>query len=329
MRRQTRRDTAERSNAAFTSATIRSTSAAGWLVVALILSAGAASAQAQSPEPTITFTQRLVTLTRGDSLAECEACPEMIAIPGGAFEMGSPREEPGRLYWEGPQRRVTIQPFAIGKYAVTFAEWDACAADGFCRPVPTGGEKDDDTDRGWGRDQQPVIEISWNDIKGEAGDGKKGFLAWLNAQVEGSPYRLPTEAEWEYAARGGTTTAFWLGDKITPWDANYDGGYAYAGGGGQGASREKTLPVRSFEPNPFGLYQVHGNVWEWVEDCWADWYRGAPTDGSSRTDGDCSKAALRGGSWYDVANWVRSASRQGSRRENRGNTAGFRIARTL
>ncbi len=280
------------------------------------------------------FEARLLALPQGEALAECESCPEMVAIPAGSFTMGSPENEDGRDSDEGPQREVTIDRFAIGRYEITFDEWDACAADGYCRAVPSGGSNDNDTDRGWGRGDRPVIEVSWNDVTGEGVD-EKGFLAWLNWKATGSengPYRLPSEAEWEYAARAGSTTRFSFGDAISRADANY-GSEICCSGLAEGADRwEFTAPVGSFPENRWGLYDVHGNVWEWVEDCWHGSYDGAPRDGSAwmeASDGDCSRAVLRGGSW-DFGPWLlRSAYRLRNPRGIRSYVIGFRVARTL
>ncbi len=151
----------------------------------------------------------------------------------------------------GPQHRVTVKPFAIGKYEVTFDEWDACVKAGGCN-----GYRPEDP--GWGRGNRPVINVSWNDTK--------AYVAWL-AKKTGNPYRLPSEAEWEFAARAGTTTPFAFGTTITPKQANF------------GRSDGKTEPVGSYPPNAWGLYDMHGNVWEWVEDCWHDNYGRSPTDG--------------------------------------------------
>jgi formylglycine-generating enzyme required for sulfatase activity len=187
-----------------------------------------------------------------DSFKECDDCPEMIVVPAGEFMMGSPDTEEGRNEYEGPQHRVTIsRPFAVGKFEVTFAEWDACVAALRCSHRP---------EEIWKGGRQPVISVSWDDITRE-------YLPWLNHKIRrGGVYRLPTEAEWEYAARAGTTTAFWWGSTISTSQANYDGSFAY-GGGPKGEYRQQPLTVDSFAPNPWGLYNVHGNVWEWVQDC--------------------------------------------------------------
>ncbi|MCI4666283.1 MAG: SUMF1/EgtB/PvdO family nonheme iron enzyme [Neomegalonema sp.] len=255
-----------------------------------------------------------------ESFTECAACPEMVAIPAGSFLMGSPKTELKRDEDEGPQRRVAIKRFAIGKYEITFEQWDRCAAEGYCRSNPKP------KDMGWGRGKRPVTNVSWDDITGAG-----GFLDWLNSKVPGSPYRLPSEAEWEYAARAGTRGPFSFTDKISADKANYDAEISYDGSP-TGVYRRKTLAVGSFKPNPWGLYDVHGNVWEWVQDCWHGSYKGAPTDGSAwmaASGGNCSYAVLRGGSWYNNPYWLRSARRFSYPRSVRYGLIGFRVARTI
>ena len=255
----------------------------------------------------------------GVSFKDCANCPEMAIAPAGSFSMGSPPDEPEREGWqagtEGPQHRVTIaKPFAVGKFAVTFAEWDACADDGGC-----GGNKP--SDQGWGRGDRPVINVNWNEAK--------DYIDWLSKKT-GKEYRLLSEAEREYATRAGTATPFWWGRSITPALANYHGSAEpYKGGGSKGEYRQKTLPVKSFKANPWGLYQVHGNIWEWVEDCWNENYNGAPSDGSARTTGDCSLRVLRGGSWFSFPQDLRAAQRVGFIPVVRDESVGFRLARTL
>ena len=254
---------------------------------------------------------------RGDAFKDCSECPDLVVVPAGSFMMGSPASEPQRYDSEGPQRRVTIaKPFAVARYAVTFAEWDACVAAGGC-----GGYKP--ADEGWGRGKRPVINVHWDDAK--------AYVAWITKK-SGQPYRLLNEAEREYATRAGTTTPFWWGSSITPKQANYDGSVEpYKGGGAKGEYRRTTMPVDAFEANPWGLYQVHGNVWEWVEDCWHDTYQGAPTDGSAWIAActDASRRVVRGGSWDGIPQDLRSADRSGISAVVRGNFLSFRLARTL
>ena len=248
-----------------------------------------------------------------DSFKECERCPEMVMVPAGSFNMSSPRSEPKREPFEGSQHRVTISfPFAVGRFAVTFDEWDACVADGGCN-----GYKPND--QGWGRGRLPVINVSWNDAK--------AYVAWLSRKT-GKSYRLLSEAEREYITRAGTTTPFWLGSSISTQQANYNGNYVF-NNGLKGEYRQKTVPVESFAPNPWGLYQVHGNVMEWVEDCWNDSYGGAPTDGSAWTSGNCNSHVLRGGAWDSLPQFLRSADRRWDISVCRFTIIGFRVARTL
>ena len=226
--------------------------------------------------------------------------------------MGSPESEEGRGDDEGPVRRVTIgYRLAVGMFEVTFREWDACVSDGGC-----GGYRPDDK---WGRYEHPVIEVSWKNAK--------GYVEWLRRKT-GKRYRLLSEAEWEYVARAGTTTPFHTGRTISTEQANYDGNHTY-GSGREGAYRERTTPVGSFEPNGFGVYDVHGNVWEWVEDCWNISYRRAPTDGSAWLRGDCDRRVLRGGSWLNEPGNLRSANRLRYSTGDRLIRIGFRVARTL
>lgn len=202
-------------------------------------------------------------LKPGQRFRDFAVAPEMVVIPPGHFLMGSPKNEPERDDDEGPQQRVRIpQAFAMGRFAVTFAEWDACVADGGCN-----GYKP--SDQGWGRGNRPVINVSWHDAK--------AYVCWLNKKLgarncEHGPYRLASEAEWEYAARAGTTGPFSFAGKISADKANYDATYTY-NGSKKGRYRAKTVPVDSFQPNGFGLYQMHGNVWEWVEDCYHNNYQ--------------------------------------------------------
>jgi formylglycine-generating enzyme required for sulfatase activity len=237
-----------------------------------------------------------------DSFKECAECPEMVVVPAGNFTMGSPASEKGHQPNEGPQHRVTFdRQFAVGKYAVTFDEWDACVADGGCngdRPL----------DHGWGRGRRPVIGVFW--------DEAKGYVAWLSRKT-GRTYRLMSEAEREYITRAGTTTPFWWGSTISTQQANYQREY-----------RDRTMPVDSFQPNPWGLYQVHGNVADWTEDCYHQSYNGAPGDGSAWTGGDCSQRVYRGGDWGSLPQFVRAAARSGTIITGYGST-GFRLARTL
>ncbi|WP_163150195.1 SUMF1/EgtB/PvdO family nonheme iron enzyme [Bradyrhizobium uaiense] len=251
-------------------------------------------------------------LKPGGAFRDCARCPEMVVVPAGSFTMGSPKSEAGRASNEGTERSVSIKAFAVGKFAVTFDEWDACVAAGGCdgyRPADQNGR----------RGRYPVVNVSWKDAK--------RYVAWL-ARTTGKPYRLLSEAEREYVARGGTTTPFWFGASITPRQANYNGSIQYANGE-KGEFRNRSLPVDFFAANPFGLYQVHGNVYEWTEDCWRPSDAGSPSDGSARMEADCAAHALRGGSLRDGPDALRSAARSGFATENRTENVGFRIARGL
>lgn len=281
--------------------------------------------------PAVTTPEQERASKPGTVLLDCPACPEMIVVPAGTFMMGSPETELGHVSNEGPQHRVMIaEPFATGRFAVTFDEWDFCVADGGCNGYSP-------SDNGWGRGRRPVINVSWHDAE--------TYAAWLSKKT-GKNYRLLSEAEREYVTRAGTTTPFWWGNAISTDQANYDGNYTYgadnqstpakssqsksaATAAGKAESRQKTLPVGSFEQNPWGLFDVHGNVWEWVADCYADTYKDAPADGSARVVKDCASRVIRGGSWANMPQDLRAAYRYGNQRTNRGNGVGFRLARTL
>jgi formylglycine-generating enzyme required for sulfatase activity len=235
---------------------------------------------------------------------ECANCPTMIVVPAGSFVMGSPATETDRGANEGPQHRVTIaKPFAVGRTEVTFAQWDACVAAGACRQV---------SDNGWGRGDRPVINVGWRDAA--------QYVEWL-AGVTGKPYRLLSEAEWEYAARAGTTTRFSFGDDDTEL-----GRYAWYFKN----SNRKTQAAGTKEANAFGLYDMQGNVYEWVADPWHDSYENAPSDGSVwQNDPAPNRHVVRGGSWYFDAKELRSASRAGPPSGLQDGNVGFRVGRTL
>ena len=262
--------------------------------------------------PHVLTTPQEQALKPGDLFKECaQDCPEMILLPTGSFTMGSPATEPGHLSFESPLHTVTIaKPFAVSKFELTFADWDACVAGGGC-----GGYKPKDL--GWGRGPQPVINVSWEDAQ--------HYVGWL-ARLTGKPYRLLSEAEYEYAARAGTTTAYPWGD-----DVRLNGMVmANCGGCGSQWGGKQPAPVGSFPPNKFGLYDMVGNVWEWAADCVHYDFNDAPTDGLAwNVGGDCSKRVLRGGTWLGDAVVVRSAIRGRSNAGDRDGEAGFRVARTL
>jgi formylglycine-generating enzyme required for sulfatase activity len=239
------------------------------------------------------------------SFKECFDCPEMVVVRDGKFTMGSPDSEMGRSEDEGPQHEVTIaRSFAVSRTEVTFAQWDACFAAAACTKA---------SDSTWGRDNRPVINVSWDDAK--------QYVAWLS-RVTGRDYRLLTEAEWEYAARAGSSARFTFGGAEEQLD-QYAWYYNYKNDG-------KTQPVAKKKGNAFGLHDMHGNVMEWCEDAWHDNYNGAPTDGSAWLQGGHdSRRVIRGGSWSNTSQAQRSASRVGDQPGARYDVLGFRLARTL
>ncbi len=244
---------------------------------------------------------------RGDTFKDCDPCPEMVVVPPGIFRMGDLH---GVGYFsEMPIRAIHIgHAFAVGKFEVTFDEWAACVSDDGCN-----GYRPDDL--GWGRGDRPVVHVSWHDAK--------TYVRWLSRKT-GKTYRLLSEAEWEYTARAGTRTMFSWGDWV-------GSGYANCDGCGSAWDDDLTAPVGSFAPNGFGLHDMHGNVYEWVEDCWHSGYEGAPSDGSAWTSGGlCQVRILRGGSYDDTPVLVRSANRGGNLANDRYNLfSGIRVARAL
>ena len=248
-----------------------------------------------------------------DTFSECAQgadkvhCSEMVVIPAGSFMMGSPATEKGRYPSEDPLHRVTIgKPFAVAEFALTFDEWDTCVTYGAC---PQGISDD-----GWGRGRRPVINVSWDDAQ--------RYAAWLS-KMTGKPYRLLTEAEDEYATRAGTQTAFPWGEDLGKNNA------ACLNCGTDWDNKQESAPVGSFKPNAFGLYDMVGNVYGWVEDCYNRDYNGAPTDGSAWLQGDCKNRMARGGSWFNAPVIVRSANRAWFSTDVRLSLLGFRVARTL
>ena len=222
----------------------------------------------------------------GSTFRDCAGCPELVVVPAGSFLMGSPDFDRLAQRDERPAHRVTIgEPFAVGVHEVTFAQWDACYRAGGC------SHRADD--QGWGRGGRPVVDVSWDDAQ--------AYVRWLSRET-GRAYRLPSEAEWEYAARAGTTTRYWWGDTFGSNRANCDRC-------GSAWDDRQTAPVGSFSPNAFGLHDVHGNVWERVQDCRNDDYVGAPSDGSAWEAGDCGGRGVRGGGWKSVPLVMRTANR--------------------
>ncbi len=246
-------------------------------------------------------------LWAGYRFKDCNVCPEMVVIPEGRFNMGSPPAEPEREKDEGPQHPVSVPRFAMAETEVTFEEWDACAAAAACSVFRPG-------DEGWGRGRRPVINVSWDDAQ--------GYLLWLKTKT-GRDYRLPSEAEWEYAARGGSTTAYWWGETVGSGNAN-------CSDCGSSPYKKQTAPVKSFTSNAFGLFDMGGNVWQWLADCYHENYDGAPVNGSAWENGDsCAQRVVRGSSWADTARFVRSAGRYNFDHGNIASIVGFRVARSL
>jgi formylglycine-generating enzyme required for sulfatase activity len=261
----------------------------------------------------------------------------MVAVPAGRFAMGSPPAEAGRFDSEGPQHVVSVAAFALGKTLVTNEAFLAFLRQTGYQPEPCDpvlGLTWRSPGRGLAyppgqtdAPQRPAVCLNWSDAQ--------AYIAWLNGKAREAtgapprpdgPYRLPSEAEWEYAARAGTATARWWGDALGAGNANCNG---------CGSRWDGTLiaPVGSFGPNPFGLYDMLGNVWQWVDDCWHDSYVGAPEDGRAWRTGDCARRVLRGGSWSNAPAFVRSAARSAADAAGQGfdysSYAGFRLARSL
>lgn len=248
----------------------------------------------------------------GNYFSDCDKCPDMAALPAGSFRMGSPPSEQTRTEAEGPVRDVSLaRPFAISTREVTFDQWQACVDEGGCRGYAP-------YDMGWGRGNRPVTNVSFEDAT--------AYAAWLSAKT-GEEYRLPSEAEWEFAARAGGTTAFSFGAGISSDKANYNGNYAYLGE--KGEFRGRTTPVASFAPNNFGLYDMHGNVWEWTADCWTPGHTGAPANGAPVTNASCTARVIKGGAW-NTGGWrLRAAHRLDKANGARENDIGFRVARAV
>jgi formylglycine-generating enzyme required for sulfatase activity len=279
---------------------------------------------------------------KADTFRECPDCPEMVGIPAGKFLMGSPAHEPGRFDSEGPQHVVTLKAFALGKFDVNSAEFlDFLRASRYqpapCNPILGLSWKVEGRDLAYPPSQDepprwPAVCLSWKD----AG----AYIAWLNGQVKaahpalanrdlkssGGPYRLPSEAEWEYAARAGSYSARWWGDDVGKANANCNGC-------GSEWDNHVLAPVDAFSPNAFGLYGMLGNAWQWTADCWHESYVGAPLDGAAWPEPNCAKHVLRGGAWNNVPIFIRSASRNGAGTDTSdydySSLSGFRVARDL
>jgi formylglycine-generating enzyme required for sulfatase activity len=261
--------------------------------------------------PHVLTTAAEQALKPGDSFKECAAdCPEMVVVSAGSFTMGSAPDEKGRQTNEDPPHQVTIaKAFAVSKYELTFADWDACAAHGDCDPHIY--------DSGYGRGQQPVINVTW--------ENAQHYVAWLS-RMTGKTYRLLSEAEYEYATRAGAQTAYPWGD-----DIKLDGNVmTNCSGCGSQWDTKRTALVGSFSPNTFGLYDMVGNVYEWTEDCSHSNYDGAPADGSAWiVGGNCSRRVVRSGAWDSHADSVRSAARGSFTIGSRYNNLSFRVVRIL
>jgi formylglycine-generating enzyme required for sulfatase activity len=269
---------------------------------------------------------------------ECTHCPVMVGIPAGRFVMGSPKSEPGRFDAEGPQHIVTIGAFAIGKFDVTSEQFQIFLQETGYQPEPCNkitNMKWHSPRKGFAYPPEDVEPPKWPAVCLDWKDAG-AYIAWLNGRVrkehpgiaykQGGPYRLPSESEWEYAARAGTTTARWWGNEIGNGNANCNGcGSKY--------DFHVLSDVDSFKPNPFGLYGVLGNAWQWTADCWHPSYVGAPKDGSAWRTGDCTKHVIRGGSWDNTPIFIRSATRSGSTPDggefDYSSLSGFRVARDL
>ena len=240
--------------------------------------------------------------------------PEMVDIPAGHFEMGCVSKIDCKSR-EKPVHKVSVPAFQLASTEVTAELWAACVAAKGCDYIPENN--------GWVKPGVPVRYVSWDDVQ--------VFLNWLNLAT-GLNYRLPTEAEWEYAARAGSVSPFYTGTCITPLQANSEGNaFEVAGCQHEGLNRKQAIPVASFKANSFGLYDMHGNVWEWVQDCWHSNYDGAPSDGSAweGTDSACERHVMRGGTWHGAVDYMRSAYRFRYPREIRTGGLGFRLALSL
>ena len=231
---------------------------------------------------------------------DCAACPVLVSLPRGSFTMGSNSGDPS----EKPAHQVSIaKPFAIGKYEVTVEQWDACVDAGGCQK--TG-------DNGRARNS-PARDVSWDDAQ--------QYVKWLG-KTTGKAYRLPTEAEWEYAARGGTSTRYWWGEQMRA-------GMANCKECGDPWQKDAPASAGSFAANPYGLHDVNGSVWEWVADCWHNSYKGAPADGHAWEETNCRTRVIRGGSWREGASYMPSSTRFKYDASVRHSQNGFRVARTL
>lgn len=297
----------------------------------LLLCIGGALAMLEVAEPQVAVTVDSGS-SPGHAFKECRNCPEMIVLPRGTFTIGSPQGEPLRRDNEARQTISLERAFAMSRTPVTWDQWEACVRDNWCdgyavetalATLPNGEPNADYRD--WGRGTRPVVGVSWYDAQ--------VFVGWLNAKSgHGDAYRLPSEAEWEYGARAGTTTAFPWGDTL---DHDYGNFGREEGLGGKAEGRDvwgdETSPVASFPPNGFGLYDMHGNIFEWTEDCYEADRAHTPRDGTANKDGDCHHRVFRSGTFLSNPYMQRSARRGAPYPATlRGrNYLGFRVARTL
>lgn len=238
------------------------------------------------------------TAAAAGEVKDCSSCPVLVSLPHGSFTMGSNSGDPS----EKPAHQVSIsKPFAIGKYEVTVEQWDACVDGGGCQKTSDGSRAKN----------SPARDVSWDDAQ--------QYVKWLS-KTTGKAYRLPTEAEWEYAARGGTSTRYWWGEQMRT-------GMANCKDCGEPWQKEAPAAVGSFAANPFGLHDVSGSVWEWVADCWHNSYKGAPADGKAWDEPNCRTRVIRGGSWRDGASYMPSSTRFKYDASVRYSQNGFRVVR--
>ena len=297
--------------------------------VATLIAALRDAAPSSQPDEAVKTSRAAPPSRPGDTFQDCPQCPPMVVIPGGTFTMGSPATEAGRFDSEGPQHPVSVRSLALGRYPVTQKEFATFLAETAYQPDPC----DRRMDKSWRSlghglvyppgtadlHDQPAVCLNVRDIE--------AYLVWLNRKAGATAlYRLPTEAEWEYAARAGTTTSRWWGEAVGVNNANCHG---------CGSKWDDSLiaPVGSFAPNPFELYDVLGNVWQWTADCWNESYAGAPLNGQAWTGGDCNKRVIRGGSWSNLPVFIRAAAR--GKADAAGHDfdlfsyVGFRVAKDL
>jgi formylglycine-generating enzyme required for sulfatase activity len=253
------------------------------------------------PAPVAAPAPAKTTVAAGTDIKDCAACPTLVAIPAGTFTLGNNASDPS----EKPAHPVTLEtPFAIGRYEVSVQEWNACAAAGACQKIAQSANTSPSA---------PMRDVSWDDAQ--------QYVKWL-ATTSGKPYRLPTEAEWERAARGGTATRYWWGEQMAQGKANCKEC-------GKPWSDDAPANVGSFGANAYGVYDTSGSVWEWVADCWHNNYKGAPADGRTWDEPDCRVRVIRGGSWREGAPYMVASTRFKYDASVRHSQNGFRVARSL